>query len=98
MTSSAAPTTLTLSLDPGLARALASAAADREWTPESLAADCIAQHLEIAIRHRVLVERMEAMDAHIEQICDILGHLSASSGGLDLSGVCKYDRATKDKP
>ena len=35
---------LTLELDDALAQKLTVAAAERGWTPESLAADCVAQH------------------------------------------------------
>lgn len=53
----------TVSLPAELAAGLRRAAAERGWTPESLIADCVAQHLEIAVRHRALVERLEQVDA-----------------------------------
>ena len=47
------PVALTIALPGDIADALHKAAAARGWTAESLAADCIAQSLEAAIRHRV---------------------------------------------
>ena len=46
---------LTLTLAAPLALRLSAAAAERGWSAESLAAECVAQHLEVAIRHRVLI-------------------------------------------
>ena len=54
---------ITIEIDEELAGRLKTAADEQGWSPESLAANCVAQHIEIALRHRVLVERMEAVDA-----------------------------------
>ncbi|ACS39710.1 MULTISPECIES: hypothetical protein [Methylorubrum] len=87
---------LTLTLEAGLAAALRRAAAERGWSPESLAADCIAQHLEIALRHRVLLERMEQIDTALLDMAEVVGELGAPSGGIDLSRVCRFRKATAD--
>ncbi len=52
----------TVTLEAALAARLRAAASERGWTAESLAAACIVQHLEVAIRHRVLIERLEQVD------------------------------------
>lgn len=88
---------MTVSLEPALADALRAAAAERGWSPESLVADCVRQHLEIAIRHRVLVERMEEIDATIMDMSRMIGELASSGGTLDLSGICRYSRED-DRP
>lgn len=54
--------TITITLPAALAASLRQAAARRGWSPESLAADCVAQHLEVALRHRVLLERVELVE------------------------------------
>lgn len=83
---------LTLTLDASLAAALRQAAADRGWSPESLAADCIRQQLEVAVRHRVLVERMETIDAAVMSVAEAIAALAKPGGdtGIDLSQVCRY--------
>jgi hypothetical protein len=85
----------TIEIDAPLAERLKTAAAQQGWSPESLAADCVAQHLEIALRHRVLVERMEATDAHIATLARFVGEATQDSAGADLSWICKYGRKTK---
>jgi hypothetical protein len=47
-----------IELDADLAARLIKAAGERGWSPESLVVDCVAQNIEIALRHRVLVERI----------------------------------------
>lgn len=96
MTKPSASRTLSIELDPDLARSLEKTAAERGWTPESLVEDCVRQNLEIAIRYRVLVEGTEALYATIHEIARTLGELSAPSGGIDLSKVCKYPRRARD--
>jgi len=85
----------TIELDAELAARLTKAAAERGWSPESLAADCVAQNIEIALRHRVLVERMEAIDAQIATLAQFVGDATQGSAGLDLSWICKYGRKPK---
>lgn len=85
---------LTLTLDAAFAARLRTAAAERGWTAESLAAECVAQHLEVAIRHRVLIERMEQIDAVILDMAQAIGELGAPSAGIDLSKVCRFRKPT----
>lgn len=81
---------ITLTLEASLADRLHAAAVERDWSVESLAADCVAQHLEVAIRHRVLIERLEQVDAVILEMAEAVGELGAPSAGIDLSKVCRY--------
>lgn len=85
---------ITVILEAPLAARLSAAAAERGWTPESLAAECVAQHLEVAIRHRVLIERMEQIDGAILDMAQAVGELGAPSSGLDLSKVCRFRKPT----
>jgi hypothetical protein len=57
-----------------------------------LAVECIVQHLEVAIRHRVLVERMEQIDGAILEMAQAVGELGAPSAGIDLSKVCRLHK------
>lgn len=81
---------LTLTLDAPLAARLSTAAAEQGWSTESLAAECVAQHLEVAIRHRVLIERVERIDATLLDMMKVVGELGAPSSGIDLSKVCRF--------
>lgn len=81
---------LTLTLKAALATRLSAAAAERGWSVESLAAECVAQHLEVAIRHRALIERAERVDAALLDMAKAVGELGAPSGGIDLTEVCRY--------
>lgn len=83
---------LTIELDEQLADRLRAAAREHGWTPESLAADCVAQHLEIAVRHRVLIERLEAVDAHLAALATFVGEATQSGEGVDLTKICRYGR------
>jgi len=83
---------LTVTLEAALAARLGAAAAERGWSAESLAAACVAQHLEVAIRHRVLVERMEQIDGAILDMAQAVGELGAPSAGIDLSKVCRLHK------
>ena len=83
---------LTIELDQQLADQLRNAAREHGWTPESLAADCVAQHLDIAVRHRVLIERLEAVDAHIATLAEFVGEATQSGEGIDLTKICRYGR------
>jgi len=84
---------LTVTLEAALAARLRAAAAERGWSAESLAAECIVQHLEVAIRHRTLVERLEQVDGAILDIAQAVGELGASSAGIDLSKVCRFRKS-----
>lgn len=85
---------LTLTLPESLAAQLRAAAAERGWSPESLAAECVAQHLEVAIRHRALIERVEQIDSAILDMAQAVGELGAPSAGIDLSKVCRFRKDT----
>ena len=81
---------LTVTLEAALAARLRTAAAERGWSAESLAAECVAQQLEVAIRHRVPIERVEQIDGAILDMAQAIGELGAPSAGIDLSKVCRF--------
>jgi predicted transcriptional regulator len=80
----------TVDLDDDLAARLTAAARARGWTPESLAADCVAQHLEIAIRHRVLIERLESVDQHLATLAEFIGEATQGGTQVDLGKICRF--------
>jgi len=88
---------LTIELEEDLAGKLWTEAKAHSWTPEALVRECVAQHLEIAIRHRALVERFEAIDHHLAVLAQFVGEASAGSEGVDLWKICRYGREKKSK-
>jgi hypothetical protein len=85
--------TLTITLPAALAASLRQAAAQQGWSPESLAADCVAQHLEVAIRHRVLLERAELVDAALLGLTRTMSDRAAASEMADGVSLCRYPAA-----
>ena len=87
---------ISISLDTALAEKLRAVAKEAGWTPESLAADCVAQQLEIATRFRVLVERFEQIDTNLSLIANFVGQASsAAEGAEDLWKICRWRRETE---
>jgi hypothetical protein len=80
---------LTITLEAALATRLKAAAVECSWSAETLAAECVVQHLEVAIRHRVLIERLEQVDAAILDMAEAVGELGAPAAAIDLSKVCR---------
>ena len=83
---------ITVTLEATLATRLSAAATERGWSPEALAAECVVQHLEVAVRHRVLIERLEQVDAAILDMAEAVGELGAPAAAIDLSKVCRLGR------
>jgi hypothetical protein len=92
--------TLTLTLPAALAASLRQEADQRGWTPESLARECLAQHLEVALRHRVLLERMEQVDAALLQLARTVGEIEAAAENTEPGALCRYrpDRDPVEAP
>ena len=91
--------TLTIELGADLAGRLAAEAKARGWTSESLAADCVAQHLELSIRHLVLIERLEEMDQHVIELAEFVAGGAPNAGDVDVGRICRYrpESAAADK-
>ncbi len=88
---------LTVELEEDLAEKLWTEAKAHNWTPEELAHECVAQHLEVATRHRVLVERFEAMDQHLATLARFVGQATASTESVDHWKICRYRGEKKSK-
>lgn len=82
--------TLSLILPAALAASLRKEAVQRGWTPENIILDCIAQHLEIALRHRVVLERMEQVDAALLQLAQTVGEIEAAAEAVEPGALCRY--------
>lgn len=86
--------TLSITLDDALISRVTAAAAAQDRTVDAVIALCVEQQLEVALRHTVLVERMETVDAQIDAIAHFIE--KASSGGgldpVDLFKICRYPK------
>lgn len=82
----------TIEIDRDLAERLTASAKERGLTPEALIAECVAQEWELALRYRVLIDRLESVDENIVALAQFVGEATQDSGGIDLSRVCRYRR------
>jgi hypothetical protein len=80
---------LTIELEVDLSEKLSTEAKAHNWNPEDLARECVAQHLEIAVRHRALVERLEAVDQSLAALAQFVGEAGAASEGVDLRKILR---------
>jgi len=79
-------------VDRDLAQRLAAGAKERGMTPEALIAECVAQQLELALRYRTVLDRLDAVDEHIVTLAQFVGEATQDAGSIDLSRVCRYHR------
>lgn len=82
----------TIEIDRDLAERLTASAKTRGMTPEALIAECVAQELELALRYRTVLDRLEAVDEHIVTLAQFIGEATQDAGGIDLTRVCRYLR------
>jgi predicted transcriptional regulator len=83
------PTKYTVEIDDALAERLEEAARAAKVPATDLIAECVAQHLEIAIRHRALVDRLDLVDQGLLELAGFIGEATASPK-VDLSSLCRY--------
>ena len=81
---------LEITLPADVAKRLETGARERGWTPESLAADCVAQSLELPIRYRVLLERLERVDTAMVDLATFVGEATAEPSAFDLTKICRF--------
>ena len=70
-------TRFTIDLAADLAGAVTRAAAEAEITAEELISECVSQHCETALRHRVLIQRQNDVDEALLELARLVGRLSA---------------------
>ena len=79
----------TVELPGDLAAALNKAAVANDMTAEVLIAECVAQHCETALRHRVLIQRQNDVDEALLELAHLVGRLSAGPA-KPLDDICRY--------
>ena len=70
-------TRFTIDLAADLAIAVTRAATETEMTAEELIGECVGQHCETALRHRVLIQRQNDVDEALLELARLVGRLSA---------------------
>ena len=85
-------TRFTIDLAADLAVAVSSAAAASGMTAEELIGDCVGQHCETALRHRVLIQRQNDVDEALLELARLVGRLSAGPGEPP-PNICRYRSA-----
>jgi hypothetical protein len=72
-----------------LAAAITRAATANNVAAEDIVNDCVRQHFETALRHRVLMQRQNDVDEALIELARLVGRLSAGSGEPQES-ICRY--------
>jgi hypothetical protein len=73
-------TRFTIDLAADLADAVTRAAAEADITAEEFITECVGQHCETALRHRVLIQRQNDVDEALLELARLVGRLSAGPG------------------
>lgn len=89
-------TTVSIGLDYDLAELLAKAAAAAGLTREAVIIECIGQQLEVALRHRVLLARLEEMDRHVVALAEFIGEATAPADAAQIGSICRYRPGASD--
>ena len=70
-------TRFTIDLAVDLAVAVTRAAAEADITAEEFIGECVGQHCETALRHRVLIQRQNDVDEALLELARLVGRLSS---------------------
>ena len=85
-------TRFTIDLAADLAGAVTKAAAANNMTAEALISECVGQHCETALRHRVLIQRQNDVDEALLGLARLVGRLSAGPSKPP-ANICRYHPA-----
>jgi predicted transcriptional regulator len=81
-----------IELDDALAERLEEAARKSKLSATELIAECVIQHLEVAVRHRALIDRLDTVDQGLLELATFIGE-AAAGPKVDLSNLCQYSPA-----
>jgi hypothetical protein len=88
-------TWFTIELTAELANAVAKAAEANKITAEEVIGECISQHCETALRHRVLIQRQGDVDEALLELARLVGRLSAGPSEPQ-ENICRYRSASAE--
>jgi hypothetical protein len=72
-----------------LAASISSAAKANDVAVDEIVSDCIRQHFETALRHRVLIQRQNDVDEALIELARLVGRLSAGPA-MPQETICRY--------
>lgn len=79
-------------IEPKLSERLEQAARAAKITPADLIAQCVEQHLDIAVRYIALLDRLETVDQGMLDLAALVGEATAG-GSVEVSSICRYSPA-----
>jgi hypothetical protein len=82
-------TRFTIDLAADLAVAVSEAAAEADITAEEFISECVGQHCETALRHRVLIQRQNDVDEALLELARLVGRLSAGPNEPP-ANICRF--------
>jgi hypothetical protein len=82
-------TRFTIDLAADLAVAVTRAAAEADITAEAFISECVGQHCETALRHRILIQRQNDVDEALLELARLVGRLSAGPNEPP-ANICRY--------
>jgi uncharacterized protein (DUF1778 family) len=85
-------TRFTINLTADLAVAVTRAAAESAITSEEFISECVGQHCETALRHRVLIQRQNDVDEALLEHARLVERLSAGPNEPS-ANICRYHPA-----
>lgn len=85
-------TRFTIELTVDLANAVAKAAGANKITVEEAIGECVSQSFEVALRHRVLIQRQNDVDEALLELARLVGRLSARPSE-PRENICRYRSA-----
>ena len=88
-------TRFTIDLAANLAVAVTMAAAEAAIASEEFISECVSQHCETALRHRVLIQRQNDVDEALLELARLVGRLSAGPGEPP-ANICRYRPAAAE--
>jgi hypothetical protein len=81
--------TYRVQIEPKLSERLEQAARVAKIAPAELIAQCVEQHLDIALRYVALLDRLDTVDQGLLDLASLVGEASAG-GGVEVSSICRY--------
>ena len=79
-------------LEDALSERLEEVARNSKLSAAALITECVIQHLEVAIRHRALIDRLDVVDQGLLDLASFIGEATAGPK-VDLSNLCQYSPA-----
>jgi hypothetical protein len=87
------PVAYAVTIEKKLSERLEEAARLAKISAADLIAECVTQHLEVAIRHRALIDRLDLVDQGLLELATFIGEATAGGGKVDLSNLCRYSQS-----